>query len=280
MVEFMQHLEEARGHLTPAERRVAQYVERNLSQVAFQTLNQVSDATGVSEASVLRFVRKLGFPSFTNLQQLLQKEVQRRYSLGGELERSLPHDGTTDAIMATYWKDQQNLKATYENLDREQYHAAVDRLVGARKVGIVGFRASAAPATYLSLIMNFARPGVTQLRLDHDNLFDQLLDFDERDVIVALSFARPAQRTLKVVGWAKERSVPLIAITDSRLSPLGLLVRDALIVGTEGTFFHSYTAVMSLCTALLSGVGGKLHTSAQERIARLERVNQEEEILH
>lgn len=278
MREFIHILTEAREELTPAERRVAQYMEQNIFRVAFQTLNQVAEEAGVSEASVIRFARRVGFASFIALQQFLQEGVQQRYSLGGELERSLSRDGK-DPIAATYWKDHQNLETTYENLDREQYYAAVDRLVEARRVGIIGLRATVAPATYLSFAMNFARPGVTQLRLDHDDLLDQLLDFGPDDVIVALSFARPAQRTLKVARLANEKGVPLIAITDSRISPLGLLAQHALVVSTEGTFFHSYAAVMSLCTALLSGIGEKLHASAQERIARLERINHDEEIL-
>lgn len=279
MSEFFQRLDEARAGLTPAERRVAHTIERDPSRVAFMTLAQTAKSSGVSEASVLRFARRLGFDAFTDLLRLLQSEMRERDSLGGQLTKSLHREGPLDTATATYLRDQENLRTTYEFLDREEYAAILECLVSARKVGIVGFRASAAPAAYLSFMLNFARPNVVQLQMHHDSAFDQLIDFAQGDVIVAFSFARPSQRTIDIVRLAIRRAVVVVGITDSRVSELGTLAKHAITVGTEGTFFHSYTSAMSICTALLGGVGTALEQSAQERIAAIEQMNRDEKVL-
>lgn len=279
MSELFHRLDAARAALTPAERRVAHTIERDPSRFAFMTLAQISADSGVSEASVLRFARRLGLDSFTDLLHLLQREMRDRHSLRNDLTQSLHREGTTDGVTATYLRDQENLRITYEHLDEDEYARIVDVLVKARKVGVVGFRASAAPAAYLSFMMNFARPHVVQLQMGYDNALDQLIDFGPGDVIVAFSFMRPSQRTIDIVGMAKQRSVSIVGISDSRVSPLGVMADHALAIGVKGTFFHSYTAVMSVCTALLSGIGTSTEESARQRIAAIERMNKDENVV-
>lgn len=279
MSELFHRLDEARATLTPAERRVAHTIERDPSRFAFMTLAQISADSGVSEASVLRFARRLGLGSFTELLHLLQREMRDRHSLRDHLAQSLHREDTTDGVTATYLRDQENLRITYEHLDQDEYTRIVNLLVKARKVGVVGFRASAAPAAYLSFMMHFARPNVVHLQMGYDNALDQMIDFGPDDVIVAFSFVRPSQRTMDIVGLAKQRSISIVGISDSRVSPLGVMADHSLAIGVKGTFFHSYTAVMSVCTALLSGVGTSMEDAARLRIAAIERINEDENVL-
>lgn len=279
MSEFFRRLDQARSELTRSERRVAHAIEGDPSRVAFMTLNQMAKDSGVSEATVLRFARRLGFDSFTELLRVVQNEMQQRHSLDGQLTRSLQRDGPDDPATATYLRDLDNLRLTYEYLDRAEYGTIVDHLVKARRLGVVGFRASAAPAEYFAFMANFARPNVVRLFMGFDTAMDQLIDLTTGDVLVAFSFARPSRRTLDIARLAKDRSVTLVAITDSRVSPLGTIADHVLAAGTKGTFFHSYAAVMSLCTALLSGVGSALEDSARKRITAIEQDNEDEKVL-
>jgi DNA-binding MurR/RpiR family transcriptional regulator len=212
------------------------------------------------------------------MQREIQTTLQQQFSLGDKFRQSLNHD-PQNVITKTYHRDLNNLKVTYEQLDPQVFHTCVAKIAKARRVAVLGLRASACPAVYLSFALNLVRANVTQLRLELDNIHDQLLDFSDKDVLIAFSLARPARRTILTVKEAKQRySACVIGITHSRVSPLGQLADHSLIASAEGTF-NSYTAIMSLCGALMEAVANQLRDKAEARLRRLDSINSEDVVV-
>lgn len=265
-------LQDKQDVLTKSERRVAEWFERSLEQFAFLTVNEVSRQTEVSEATIVRFARKLGFESYSALQREVQLAVQRQFSLGDKLQQTL-EDGNEGPLRRAYRRDLDNLRRTYEQTDEATFAEAVEAIVKARRVGVVGLRASAGAAVYLSFALNLLRPDVALIRQDLDHVHDQLLDFSPQDALIAVSLARPARKTLETVQEAKQLyGVTVVALTNSAVSPLARHVDHVLIVAGEGTF-NSYAATFSIAGALLDAVAATLRDTATARLRRLDAVN-------
>lgn len=268
-------LEDKKSMLTRAERQIAEWLELGFERLAFLTVNEVSRETGVSEATIVRFARKLDFDSFTAFQREAQKAVQRQYSLGDKLQNALV-EGDESPLARAYRRDLENLRHTYENIDEAAFTAAAKAIAHAPNVAVVGLRASAGAALYTAFALNLIRPRVTQIRQDLDNVHDQLLDLAPGDVLISVSLARPARRTLEVVQEAKQRyGVTVVALTNSRVSMLAQWADHVLIVAGEGTF-SSYAATFSMAGALLDAVAVALRDSATVRLRQLDAINSED----
>lgn len=273
-----ERLTERQETFTKTERRVATWLEGHGEVVAFQTVSAIAKASGVSEATIVRFARKLGYDSFTDMQQEAQRDLQVAHSLGDRFERALRAGADEGPLERAYRTDLENLRRTYEKIDAAAFDEAVRRLAHARRVAVAGLRASAGAATYLAFALHLIRPRVGLVRHDLDDVHEQLLDAEPGDVLLAVSVGKPARRTLEVVREAKERrGMAVVAIVSRRVSAVASLADDVLVVSVDGTF-NSYAAVSSVAGALVDGVAGALRESAKSRLARLDAINAEDRV--
>jgi len=272
-----ERLAERQHAFTNAERRVAAWLESNVETVAFRTVNAVALASGVSEATIVRFARKLGFDSYTAMQRSAQAGLQRQYSLGDKLQQTLSTE-VDGPLERSYRRDLENLQRTYERLDPDEFAAAVRTLAHARRVLVAGSRASAGSAVYLAFALQLVRPRVALVRHDLGDVHEQFLDAGPGDVLMVVSVAKPATRTFEVVREAKERrGMSVVAIVSSRVSAVASLTDHPLMVSAEGTF-NSYAAVASVSGALVDGVAAALRASATARLRTIDEINREDEI--
>lgn len=268
-------LEKVQRHLdtlTATERKIAVWMEGSINSVAFRTLSELAAETGVSEATIIRFARKIGYTSYPGLQRDVQDAIEEQFSLGAKFTRSMG-DGNGDGAIDKWYRTQlDNLRETFEGLEPAEVERFVDHVVRARRVAVVGFRASSGVATYLSFALNLVRPGVTQVHLGLDNVHDQMLDYTKDDILIAFSLSRPARKTLQVVEEAKGAGLTILGITNSHFSPLAGLADPMLVAATHGTF-NSYSAIMALCHLVLESTARKLRDSAEARLRALDELN-------
>lgn len=279
MERVLQRIETHYADLTAAEKRIAEWLGKGINKVAFQTVSQLASDTSVSEATIIRFARKLGYDNYPALQYDVQLALQRQFSLGDKFHESISNISQQGLLARAYHTEARNLSTTYESLDESTFHNCITLIREARRVAVVGFRASYGIAAYLSFTLNLVRPYVNQVQLSLDNVHDQLLDYSKEDVLIAFSLSRPARKTIEVVKEAKEHyGMSILAITDSRFSPLGELGDVVLVAATEGTF-NSYVGIMSLCHTLLESVASSLRDSAESRLRQLDQRNAEDVFL-
>ena len=258
--------------LTYSEKRIAQWLGRDVTKLAFLTLHEVAERSGVSEATIIRFARKLEYDNYPDLQKSTQQELQQ-FSLEMKLTETRPLFENESVLAKLYQIEMNNLSKTYESLSEENVLACAEAIVKARKIAVVGFRASYGVAAYLGFALNLIRGDVTHLELSVDNLNEQMLDYSEKDLCIAFSLQRPARKTIEIVKAAKiHRNMPIIGITDSLFSPIHEL-SDFVLVGESEGLFNSYTAITSLCHLLVQLSANLLRDSAESRLRTLDKLN-------
>ena len=117
--------------------------------------------------------------------------------------------------------DIEKIRLTLEEVDRQSFDRAVDAIVSARKIYIMGVRSSASLATFLSFYFNLIFDNVISVAANTaSEVFETMLRVGAEDVVIGVSFPRYSSRTVQAMNFARDRGATTIAITDSEASPL------------------------------------------------------------
>lgn len=262
---------EKRAQLTKSEVVTAAWLEMNMERLAFLTVSEVAREARVSEATVVRFSRKLDFDSYTEMQKVAQESLRRRFFLEDRLRSAARQN--EGAPTAAYHRDLRNLQTTFDHLNMSAFNSSVAAIIAARRVFVLGLRASSAVSLYMAFTLGLLRPSVDMVENSWDNLLERLIDMEPADVLIAVSRGRSARRTVEAASEARNRyGATVVALTDSSISPLAQVAQHVLVAsGEEG--FISYTSAFSLAGALVEGVAGELSSAAQERLRRIDELN-------
>ena len=169
---------------------------------------------------------------------------------------------------------------TLEELDRNQFNAAVDAVVNAKRIYILGIRSASALASFLGFYFNLIFENVVIVHTNSvSEVFEQVLRVGEGDVIIGISFPRYSQRTVKAMKFAHDRGATVVAITDGTGSPLVPIADHALLAKSDmASFVDSLVAPLSLVNALIVAVGRKKNEDLSRTFESLEKIWAEYEV--
>ena len=170
--------------------------------------------------------------------------------------------------------DIEKIRMTLEELDRESFNRAVDAIVSARKIYIIGVRSSASVASFLHFYFNLIFDNVALVSANTaSEIFESLLRVGEGDVVIGVSFPRYSSRTVQAMSFARDRGADTIAITDSEASPLALISSCSLMARSDMvSFVDSLVAPLSLVNALLVAVSRRKNDELARTFRALEDI--------
>jgi DNA-binding MurR/RpiR family transcriptional regulator len=269
-------IEVHQADFTRSEQAVADQLRRNGIELAFSPAATVSRQIGVSEATLVRFARTLGYDSYQHLQKDVQEEIRERL-MSTSVSRF--QRGTTavsrreSAFSESLRRDLANLEATLEENSTQRVRAAVRALTTARTVWVLGLRASAGLATFLGHALRYLLPSVRLLSTAADTQFEELLDSAAGDVLVVVSLSRPAKRVAQLAQFARERGMQILLLTDNPVSRLTSLANICLVAESDSVaFIQSYTAATALAHALIAAIGSARPRLVEHRLGEMEQL--------
>lgn len=256
-------------HLTGAKRQVADYIAQHIDDIAFMTVDELAATAGVSPATVVRFAGEVGFDGYAGLNKELREYVRRHF---GPLEAvEAPLDGNTSAgaFRMALQRDHEVLGHLAARVDDRLVTAAVERILAARRVWVVGFRSSFTTASLAAWGFRLIRGDVGLLRTE-DYLPECLLDVSPRDVLLVFSFGRYYRSTVKVVQWAARRGVAIVVISDSPVSPAAQLADVVLTTPYRSRTIPGFTVVgaVGIANGLLAAAAARLSAAQKARMVK------------
>ena len=172
--------------------------------------------------------------------------IQRMEVTYGRIDRS--------EILATVLQsDIEKIKQTLESVDNHAFELAVDTILAAKKVYVIGIRSCAPLAKFLTFYLNLICEDVVEVDTNSSSeIFEQLIRIGEEDVIIGISFPRYSMRTLKALEFASNRKAKVITLTDSVNSPMNLYSSCNLIAKSDmASIVDSLVAPLSVINALV-----------------------------
>lgn len=255
------------------QKRIAHYVLENSNEAAFMTAAQIGQAVECSESTVVRFAMALGYKGFPEFIRELSDVVKHKLNSVNRIDISDETLTQSRLIKFVMSNDAEKVTDTLKNIDDNTFAHAVDMIAEAHKVYIVAVRASVAIADFLAFYLRMIAKDVVMVTSNNaSEMFEQMIDIDETDVVIGISFPRYSMRTLKAMEFANERNAQIISITDSIHSPMNLYSSCNLFARTDmASVVDSLVAPLSLINALIVALCIK---NPKRVVARLELLNQ------
>ena len=242
--------------LSKGQKLIADFILKNYDKAAFMTAAKLGDSVGVSESTVVRFAIELGFSGYPKLQKALQELIKNKLTSVQRLELSNDYACEENVLRGVLKSDIENLRATLEKINLENFNSVIDEIFKAKTVYIVGLRSSSAIAEFLGFYLRLIIKDVRVVAHNISNIFEQMINCDEGDLVIGIGFPRNALRTINGLEFAKERKAKVVAITDSNVSPLATVADYALIAQSNmASFVDSLVAPLSVINALIVAVG-------------------------
>ena len=253
------------------QKRIGRYILEHYDQAAFMTASRLGKLTEVSESTVVRFAAELGFDGYPSMQKALQEMARSRLTSTQRIQAAENIYGQ-DVLNTVLQADIENLRQVAVSEDRHTFDTAVSRIVGARRIYILGARSSIHLAGYLHFYMQMIFENVTLVQSTAaGEIFEQLFRCGEGDVIIAISFPRYSSDTINAVRFARSRGADVVAVTDQEQSPVARMSTAALLAPSEMlSFIDSMAAPLSLINALLVGIAIRMGTDVTATFSTLE----------
>lgn len=273
-------IEKRMGEFSKGQRAIASYILAHYDKAAFMTASKLGKTVGISESTVVRFASELGFEGYPELQKSLQQLISNKLTSVQRIEVTSDILGGGDVLDKVLSADMDKLRHTLEDVSRKDFEGAVNAILNAKNIYIVGVRSAQSLsdflAFYLNLIMNNVRPVVAN---SQSEIFEQILRVGEGDVFIAISFPRYSQRTIAAANYAGDRGAEIISITDDVRSPLADRADYLLTARSDmTTFVDSLVAPFSLINALIVAVGLRKREEVSDTFEQLERIWEEYQV--
>jgi DNA-binding MurR/RpiR family transcriptional regulator len=266
---ILDRIAESATRLTASERRVAEAMMADPKSVAFGTVAQLAVRSGSSGPTVLRFAAKLGFDGFVDLQAAVQEEIadQLRPATQRIRERQ-PSDVIGRAVQA----DLDNVRQTIDEIDPGDFQAAIELLADRRhRVFVLASEISGAAGLLLATQLDQLREGVSTIGGSPLQVARDVVRIEPDDIVVALDVRRYERWLLEALDAAHERGARVIALTDSRLSPLAARAKLSFVLSARGVGpFDSAVGAAALVHAIGAALAARLRRSATGRLDAIE----------
>ena len=258
--------------LSKSYRTILSFIDEHYDRMPAMTATALAKETGVSESTVVRFASAMGYDGYPALQTALRYLIRKRmttderFSLGEELSQ--------DEVLKTVLKtDMNNIRRTIELIDGDSFIRAIDTILNARHIYILGLRSAAPLAQFMTYYLRFIFDSVELVSDGLADVFESLLRIQPQDVLVGISFPRYSTRTVEAMRFAHAAGAKVIAVTDNDLSPLSSESDICLTASTDmHSFADSLTAPLSLINALIVALGQKKRKELHEHLEKLEDV--------
>lgn len=258
--------------LSKGQKQLAAYITENYDRAAFITASKMGRIVGVSESTVVRFAYALGYDGYPELQKSLQELIRnkltsvQRIQLTGDLQPN-------DVLRSVLKSDVSNIRATIDSIDNASFNAAINALLEAKKVYIVGLMSATPLAQFLAYYLGFVMDNVVMVSGAMGNIYEDLFRISSEDVCIGISFPRYSNRTIDALDFARGKEATIIAITDSVSSPIAEKAEHALIARSDmAGFADSLVAPLSLINAIIVACSLRRREQVSNTLSQLEGI--------
>ncbi len=251
---------------------IARHVEQHRDHLGLEGIQEVASQCAVQPSAVVRFAKHFGFSGYSELQRIFRDGLSRQIAPGrtyrARIREVIEAGGrdlsSTEIAQEFLTGSIAAMQELQSGLHATPFRKAVDLLADADAIWIAGSRRSFPVAAYLEYALQHTDKRIVLISALGSMHFGQVRAVRKGDVMIAISFAPYAEETIEVAREAQRRGARLIAITDSRMSPLARDAQVVLPVQDNTTFgFRALTSTMGLAQSLFIALAYRLELMYQ-----------------
>lgn len=257
----------SKGH-----KAIAAFISDHYDEAAFMTAAKIGATVGVSESTVVRFATALGYDGYPEFQKALGDWVQSKLNRVQKVGTKYKNNTQAEVLHQVLTADIEKIQDTITNLDTVVFNDAIEMILNADNVYVVGLRSCEPLADFLHFYLGMIRGNVNLVKTTSvTEMFEQMIRVGEKDCVIGISFPRYSMRTLKCMEFAKDRRAKIVTITDSIHSPMNLYSSCNLLARSDMvSIVDSLVAPLSLINALVVALCLKVPDTVKKNLESLE----------
>lgn len=273
--DFSQVISEHYSELTKSEKQIADYLRKNQEESAFLSVGELSQRLDLSEATLVRFARSLGFDSYPAMRELLQENFRRRVTHSARLRSRLDEFREAGDIFERLVASEIDyMTQSLESVHRDALHQAIDLIQKRKRIFIFGLGPSVSLVELMQLRLERFGRQVIPLTTAGREFIEPLLSMNENDLLFVICFFDVSPALRLVLDYAREVHCPVVMLTDTLGSVIGERA-DVVLSAKRGPVsgFHSLVVPMTIINALLLAVAGE-EADVMERLDKLDQLRE------
>ena len=280
MTDILTYIQENMSSFSKGQKLIANYILQSYDKAAFMTASKLGKTVNVSESTVVRFAAELGFDGYPSMQKTLQEMIRNKLTAIQRVEVSKERIGNQDVMTMVMQSDIEKIRMTLDETDQVSFNQAVGAIANAKRIYILGVRSASVLAYFISFYFRFMFDNVVSVDTSSiSEVFEQIVHISADDVFIGLSFPRYSKRTIKAMQYAKDQGAKVVAITDSKVSPLTKIADVSLLAKSDmASFVDSLVAPLSLVNALIVAISREKAVHLESSLNRLESIWEEYDV--
>lgn len=252
-IDFSQIISDHYRNLTKSEKQIADYLRKNQEESAFLSAGELAEQLELSEATLVRFARSLGFDSYPAMREVLQENFRRRVTHSTRLRsrlNELRENG--DIFERLVASEIDYMSQSLESVDREALHHAVDLIKNRKRIFIFGVGPSVPLVELMKIRLERFGRQVIPLTTAGREFLEPLLSMTENNLLFVICFFDVTPALQLVLDYAREVHCPVVMLTDTLGSIIGESA-DVVLSARRGPVagFHSLVVPMTIINSIL-----------------------------
>ena len=280
MTDILTYIQENMTSFSKGQKLIANYILQSYDKAAFMTASKLGKTVNVSESTVVRFAAELGFDGYPSMQKTLQEMIRNKLTAIQRVEVSKERIGNQDVMTMVMQSDIEKIRMTLDETDQVSFNQAVAAIANAKRIYVLGVRSASVLANFISFYFRFMFDNLVSVDTSSiSEVFEQIVHISADDVFIGLSFPRYSKRTIKAMQYAKDQGAKVVAITDSKVSPLTKIADVSLLAKSDmASFVDSLVAPLSLVTPLIVAISREKAVHLESSLNRLESIWEEYDV--
>ena len=209
-------MNESYSKMSKSQKLLASYITDYYDKAVFLTAAKLGEIVGVSESTVVRFATYLGYKGYPEFQNALEELVRNKLNSIQRMEVTYGRITQSEILESVLKSDAEKIHSTLEKIDQKAFESAVDTVLHAKHIYIIGIRSCAPLASFMAFYFTLIFENVHLIQTSSSSeIFEQMVRISKDDVIIGISFPRYSMRTLKAMEFANNRNAKVITESSS-----------------------------------------------------------------
>lgn len=276
IIDFSQIISDNYKNLTKSEKRIANYLRKNQEESAFLSAGEIADRLGLSEATLVRFARTLGFSSYPAMRTVLQENFRRRVTHSARLRSRLDDlREAGDIFDRLIVSEIDYLTQSLETIDRQSLNRAVEMIRSRKRVFVFGVGPSVSLVNLMEIRLGRFGWQVIPLTTAGREMLEPLLLMTDQDLLFVICFFDISGALQLILDYANGIKCPVIMLTDT----LGSIIGDkaeVVLSAKRGPVseFHSLVVPMTIINSLLLAVAQEERGQVMDNLDKLDQMRE------
>lgn len=272
--DLLKIIEKKMPALSKGQKQIAKYIIDHYDKAAYMTASKLGTVVGVSESTVVRFAIELDFDGYPDMQRSLQEIIRTRLTAVQRVDVTNTLIGDGDVLDTVLNSDIEKIRRTLEEIDRKAFNDAVEKIIAAKTIYVIGVRSSSSLAGFLNFNFRMIFDNVRFVQTTSGSeMFEQIMSITSEDVLIAISFPRYSSRIINAVEYARNAGADVISITDGEQSPIAASANQLLVAHSDMlSYIDSLVAPLSIINAIIVAVARQRPDEVRGRLEKLEKI--------